>query len=76
MSKIIRIFLNFFPMKNINLDACFFLLKFFENFNFQSTSFTKIMPIFQLLDSEQMLFFHLFIIQLCSHLMRKLLKKS
>ena len=34
MSKIIRIFFIFFSLKNINLGACLFLLKFFENFNF------------------------------------------
>ena len=35
MSKIIRIFLNFFfSLKNINLGAHFLLLTFFENFNF------------------------------------------
>ena len=34
MSKIIRIFLIFFSLKNINLGASLLLLTFFENFNF------------------------------------------
>ena len=34
MSKIIRIFLNFFSLKNISLEEVFFLLlSFFENSN-------------------------------------------
>jgi hypothetical protein len=45
MSKIIRIFLNF-------LGACFLWLTFFENINFYSIFFTKIMPIFWLLNLE------------------------
>ena len=34
MSKIIRIFLIFFSLKNINLEEGYLLLSFFENFNF------------------------------------------
>ena len=34
MSKIIRIFLIFFSLKNISLEEGFLLLSFFENFNF------------------------------------------
>ena len=68
----------------INLGAHFLLLTFFEIFNFKSTLFTKIMPIFRSLDLEQMLiyqkvFFYekvLFFTQLSYHLMCKLLKKS
>ena len=33
-SKIIRIFLNFFSLKNINFGAHFLLLTFFANINF------------------------------------------
>ena len=33
MLKIIRIFINFFLMKNINLEAHFLLLTFFDNIN-------------------------------------------
>jgi hypothetical protein len=34
MSKIIRIFLIFFSLKNISSEEGFLLLSFFENFNF------------------------------------------
>ena len=34
MSNIIRIFLNFYSLKNINLGAHFLLLTFFDNVNF------------------------------------------
>ena len=34
MSKIVRIFLIFFPLKTINLGAYFLLLTFFDNINF------------------------------------------
>ena len=57
MSKNTRNFLNFFSLKNINLGAHFLLLTFFENFNFQCTLFTKIMPIFRSLDLEGMLIY-------------------
>ena len=40
-SKIIWIFLNFFSLKNIILGAHFLLLTFLENFNFQTTLFSK-----------------------------------
>ena len=45
-SKIIRIFLIFFSLKNISLGACFLFLSFFENFNFWTTLFTKMVPNF------------------------------
>ena len=71
-------------MKNINLGVHFLLLTFFENFNFKSTLFTKIMPIFRSLDLERMLIYQeiffigkvLFFSPLSYHLMCKLLKKS
>jgi hypothetical protein len=34
MSKIIRIFLNFFSLKNTNLGAHYLFLKFFDSINF------------------------------------------
>ena len=43
---------DFFSLKNISLEDGFLLMSFFENFNFWSTLFTKIMLIFQLLDLE------------------------
>ena len=43
-----------------HLGAYFLLLTFFENFNFKSTLFTKIMPIFRSLDLEQMLIYQNF----------------
>ena len=46
MSKIIRIFLNFFLLKNINLGAHFLLLTFFDNINFLITLLSKMMPNF------------------------------
>ena len=46
MSKIIRIFLFFFSLKNIILGANFSLLTFFDNFNFYSTLFSKMMSNF------------------------------
>ena len=48
---------SLFSLKNINLGAHFLLLTFFENFNFLSTLFTKIMPIFRSLDLEGMLIY-------------------
>ena len=41
-----------FSLKNIILGADFLLLMFFENLNFQSTLFSKIMPLFCKLNSE------------------------
>ena len=41
ISKIIRIFLIFFSLKNIILGAHFLLLTFVENFNFWSTLFSE-----------------------------------
>ena len=46
MSKIIRIFLIFFSLKNISLEEGFLLLSFFENFNFWTTLFSKMVPNF------------------------------
>ena len=46
MSKIIRIFLIFFSLKNISLEESFLLLSFFENFNFWTTLFFKMVPNF------------------------------
>ena len=43
MSKIIRIFLIFFSLMNINLGAHFLLLTFFDNINFSITLFSKMM---------------------------------
>merc|ERR1719330_1298620 len=53
--KLSESFSIFFSLKNINLGAHCLLLTFFENFNFLSTLFTKIMPIFRSLDLERML---------------------
>ena len=79
MSKIIRIFLNFFSLKNINLVACILLLTFFDNFNFKALYLVKSCLFFYLLIFIWQNFFYekvLFITQLSSHLMRKLLKKK
>ena len=47
MSKIIRIFLNFFfPLKNTNLEAHFLLLAFFDKINFLTTLLLKLGQIF------------------------------
>ena len=46
MSKIIRIFLIFFSLKNISLEEGFLLLSFFENFNFWTPLFSKMVPNF------------------------------
>ena len=46
MSKIIRIFLNFFSFKNMNLGEHFLLLKVFHNFEFWINLFSKMMPNF------------------------------
>ena len=46
MSKIIRIFLIFFSMKNKILGAHFWLELFSGNFNFKTTLFTKNMSNF------------------------------
>ena len=46
---------SFFSLKNINLGACFLLLPVLKNFNFSSTSFTKILLIFWSLDLERRL---------------------
>ena len=46
MSKIIQIFLIFFSLKNISLEEGFLLLSFFENFNFWTTLFSKMVPNF------------------------------
>ena len=45
-SKIIRIFLNFFLLKNICLEEGFLLFLFFDNFNFWTTLFSKMVPNF------------------------------
>ena len=45
-SKIIQILLNFFSLKNINLQTNFLCLTFFDIINFQITSFSKPMPNF------------------------------
>ena len=45
MTKIVRIFLNFFSLKNISLEEGF-LLSFFENFNFWTNLFPKMVPNF------------------------------
>ena len=46
MSKIIRIFLNFFLSKNTNLEAQFLLLAFFDEINFLTTLLLKLGQIF------------------------------
>jgi hypothetical protein len=46
MSKIIGIFLIFFSLKNISLKEGFLLLSFFENYNFWTTLFSKMVPNF------------------------------
>ena len=46
MSKIIRIFLNFFSLKNTNLEAHFLLLAFFDKINFLTTLLLKLGQIF------------------------------
>ena len=46
MSKIIRIFLIFFSLKNINFVAHFLLLTFFDNINFWITLLLKWCAIF------------------------------
>ena len=46
MSKIIRIFLNFFSLKNTNLETHFLLLAFFDEINFLSTLLLKLGQIF------------------------------
>ena len=43
MSKIIRIFLIFFSLKNTSLEEFFLLLSFFENFNFLRTKSDKLL---------------------------------
>ena len=45
-SKIIRIFLNFFSLKNTNLEAYFLLLAFFDKINFLTTLLLKLGQIF------------------------------
>ena len=73
---------QFFFMKEYQFRGMFLLLTFFENFNFLSTLFTEIMLIFRSLDLERKLIWQknfvcekvLFITQLSSHLLRKLLK--
>jgi len=45
-SKIIRIVQIFFSLKNISLEEGFLLLSFFENFNFWTTLFSKMVPNF------------------------------
>ena len=46
MSKMIRIFLNFFSLKNINLGDHFLLLTFFDKINFLTTLLLKLGQIF------------------------------
>ena len=47
MSKIIRMFLNFFfSLKNTNLEAHFLLLAFFDKINFLTTLLLKLGQIF------------------------------
>ena len=46
MSKIIRIFLKFFSLKNTNLEAHFLLLAFFDKINFLTTLLLKLGQIF------------------------------
>ena len=46
MSKIIRIFLNFFFIDNTNLEAHFLLLAFFDKINFLTTLLLKLGQIF------------------------------
>ena len=41
MSKIIRIFLNFFFIEEYQFRGMFLFFTFFENFNFESTLFSK-----------------------------------
>ena len=54
-SKIIRIFLSLFFIEEYQFRGMFLLLTFFENFDFWSTLFTKIMLIFKSIDLELML---------------------
>ena len=46
MSKIIQIFLNFFSLKNTNLEAQFLLLAFFDKINSLTTLLLKLGQIF------------------------------
>ena len=46
MSKIIRIYLNFFSLKNTNLGAHFLLLTLFDNINFSTSLLLKLGQIF------------------------------
>ena len=46
MSKIIRIFLIIFSLKNISLEEGFVLLSYIKNFNFWTTLFFKMVPNF------------------------------
>ena len=46
MSKIMQIFLNFFSLKNTNLEAHFLLLAFFDKINFLTTLLLKLGQIF------------------------------
>ena len=46
MSKIIRIFLNFFSLKNTNLEAPFFVIGIFDKINFLITLLLKLGQIF------------------------------
>ena len=59
MSKIVRIFLIFF-IEEYQLRGMCLLLTFFENLNFYSTLFTKIISIFGSMNLEQTLIYQNF----------------
>ena len=84
MSKIIRIFLNFFFIEEYQFRSIFVVIDIFWKLQFLNHFVTKIMPIFQsspakrTLICQKKIFYEkvLFSTQFSHHLMRKLLKKS